>query len=115
MIRFFEKFSKLSEMANLVPIDTGLPMAVYVSDKSGVPHGARLKVSKFYGGKIDKGNLFTITISDNPTVIGKNTGNIKLKDIELVKSFIVLNKDLLLQYWNFDIGIGEVLRKLRKL
>jgi hypothetical protein len=101
-------------MANLIPIETGLSMSIYISDKSGISHGTQLKVSKIYGGKIDKNSLFTITIDDEPLVIG-NTGNIKLKDIELVKKFILINKSSLLDYWNKKIGLvilGSLIKKV---
>jgi hypothetical protein len=114
MIKFDEDFVDLSEMANIRPADTGLTMCIYVSDKDNVrsQHRARIKVSKTYGDKISKSNLFVITVSDNPEVIG-NTGDIKEKDIKEVKNFIIKNKQVLIDYWNLIIGIGELLRKLK--
>jgi len=113
MIRFNE-FIDLSEMANIRPANTGLTMCIYVSDKENVAsnNSARLAVSKTYGDKISKSNLFTMTISDNPEVIG-NTGDIKEKDIKEVKNFILRNKQSLLDYWNLTIGIGELLENFK--
>lgn len=119
MINFFEKnlneFVDLSEMANLRKNSTDLPMVIYVSEKLNVrgKHGPRIKVSTIYGDKISKKNLFTVTISDTPEVIG-NTGDIKPKDLKKVIDFVVLNKKALLDYWELKIDIGDVIRKLKK-
>lgn len=99
----------ISEMANLTDEDTGLTnIVIYVSDKSNSRHGPRIKVSGFYS-KIDKTNLFSVTIEDNPKVIG-NVGNIRSRDVESIKSFVVRNKDILLKYWNLDISIGTLIK-----
>jgi len=118
MINFSEQelneFIDLSEMANIRPKNSGLSMCIYVSDKDNVKsqHSARIKVSKNYGDKISKNNTFSITISDNPEVVG-NTGDIKEKDINELKQFIIKNKELLLNYWNLKIDIGDVLSSLK--
>ena len=110
------EFLDLSEMANIRSKTTGLKMAIYISDKNNVNevHGARLKVSMSYGDKIQKNNLFTVTISKNPEVIG-NTGDIKSKDIEIVKKFIIDNFDELMKYWNCESDISEFLKNMKKV
>ncbi|MGA2433941.1 MAG: hypothetical protein ABSG25_01510 [Bryobacteraceae bacterium] len=100
--RLVEDKHEIYEMSNLRNYATGLPMVIWVQPKSGKEkHGARIKVAKMYGDKtID--DLFTITISDKPEVIG-DVGDIKMNDIKKVIKFIKINKDLLLSIWNDEI------------
>ena len=105
--------SMINEMANLGKRTTKLPCIVYISDKKGVTHGARIKVNSDYGDRWS-GNSFTITISDNPVVIG-NTYKIKQSDIEDIKDWVALNKNSLLKYWNEQIDIAELLDELKDI
>ena len=96
-------------MANVRPDETGLKMVVYISPRMGVKHGPRIKVSTFYGEKIyngtlhDKGNYFSITIEDEPRVIGR-VGDIKLEDVKKACQFVRENKDVLLKLWYDEIS-----------
>lgn len=50
---------------------------------------------------------FSMTIEDKPRVIG-NTGQICARDLVLVEKFIVLNKDILLEYWKQETPVDAV-------
>lgn len=102
-------------MANALTEDTGLPMVTYISQKNA-PHGPRIKVSKSYGDKVIPGNWFTMTIEQNPRVIGK-VGQIRARDINLVTDFIELNQKLLIEYWeqNPPLSTKRMLNSLRPL
>lgn len=105
---------KLNEMANYYFEDTGLPMPIYISDKRGVNHGARIKVSCLYSKTSNK--QFSITISDNPEVVANHdVGNIKSSDIKKAIEFVKLNKDILLQYWNLAISTGTLVKNMKKV
>ena len=114
MTKFFlEKKIDLFEMSNLRMRRTGLPMCIYVSEKGNSKPGARIKVSQVYGDKVFPSKFFVLTVSENPVVIG-DIGNIKEKDVSLVKNFIVDNLSLLLDLWEERIDIGELLDNLIK-
>ncbi|KAL0029905.1 hypothetical protein WJX77_006762 [Trebouxia sp. C0004] len=85
-------------MTNLCPKCTGLPFVVYVSTKGKVAHGPRIKASSKYGKKASKGDWFTITIEDQPQVIGETTG-LKRCDVQMAKKWVRVNKGKLLQIW----------------
>lgn len=88
----FEKES-LWEMSNLIPKDTGLKYIVWVSTQIGKEkHGPRIKV------EID-GNRVPVTIEDNPQWKSKKI-TIDAKSFNQIKEWILLNKKLLLDYWN---------------
>jgi hypothetical protein len=103
----------INEMANISKTSTRLPCKIYISDRLGVNHGPRIKVNADYSDKWS-GNSFTITISDTPTVIG-NTYKVKESDIEEIKDWILLNKDILLKYWKEEIDTVQFIERMRHL
>lgn len=103
----------INEMANISKTSTKLPCKIYISDRLGVNHGPRIKVNADYSDKWS-GKSFTITIANQPTVIG-NTFKIRESDIEEIKDWVLLNKDILLQYWKEEIDTVQFIEKMRSL
>lgn len=93
---------QLWEMANLRPSRTGLSVIVYVSEKNS-SHGPRIKFLNSYNDKVLPSNLVTMTVSDNPRVISSQRIRIKTKDINNIKRWVLLNKQLLTDLWNGQI------------
>lgn len=112
MSSFSEKIAVFG-MANLRPNDTGLPMVIWISEKSGVRHGPRIKVSLKRGDKIDPSNTVSITITKTP--VQKGIEKLPAKDFALVQKFIVLNIDLLLKYWHREVSTKELILKLKSI
>ena len=101
---------KLYEMANISKQKTGLPVMIWVSYNTGKEkHGARIKI------KIDN-TLIPISISDTPEVKA-SSANIKSGILKQITSWIVLNKKVLLKYWNAkgSLGIDYVLDNIIKV
>lgn len=89
------------EIANLQPRTTGLTSIVYVSWKGAAKHGPRIKVSNV-NGRMDPNDNFTVTIENEPRVIGK----CKLKQFDLanVIDWVKLNRKHLEYIWkNGDV------------
>ena len=99
----------LFEMANLISKYTGLEYIVWVSVRSNrEKHGPRIKV------KIQ--NVFIpVTISDEPKVAVST--NLRIPEFRNLQEWIILNKDLLLEYWNCDgkMDLQELLSKIKKV
>ena len=119
-MKAFKEFieeSILFEMANFRPKSTGLKTTIFVS--SGYVagkllfHGPRIKVSKIYTDKMNHLNTFTMTISDEPEVIG--THYLDSKDIDQIKDFIRLNKNVLLAYWDGEYDTSDLYGNLQKI
>jgi hypothetical protein len=53
-------------MANLRPADTGLPMAVWVSEHGNAQHDARIRVSMAHGPRSDPNNTAIVAIRPAP-------------------------------------------------
>jgi len=102
----------LSEMANVTSVDSGLPMNIYVSDKSGISHGPRIKVQTNHSQTIRKDLFVSVSISDNPEIMAGS--GLSASDFKIASDFILKNKTALLQYWNMQIGIGELLKQFRQ-
>lgn len=99
----------LFEMSNLFPIDTGLAEVVWVSVKN-VSHGPRIKVFK---GAAATGSTFSVTIEDQPKVIGKPF--VSAKELKKIFKFVNLNKENLIKYWDFQMSTREMLDSIKKL
>lgn len=102
----------LFEFSNLIQADAGLPMIVWVSVKLHSA-GARVKVQKDDSTRINPNNTFSVSISDEPRIVaGEYNDN---KNLELLCKWIKLNKDVLLNYWNFEISTKEMLEKIKSI
>jgi hypothetical protein len=93
---YLENFCWLS--AIIGPETTGMPMVIYVSPKHA-PHGPQIKVNQRYEGRLVAGECFSVTIEDEPLILGE-TGDIRVSGLCKLRSFIQINKELLLDYWD---------------
>lgn len=105
----------LFEMANLRISDTGLPVNIWLDEagvQRNVQHAApRLKFQNNYSEKADPNNLIPISISTHPQVLA-GTVRIKNKDLNTIKTFIILNESLLKEHWNGDISTIKMYSQL---
>ena len=100
---------KFYEMANISKQKTGLDFIIWIMYKTNKEkHGPRIKI------KINN-DFVPITISNDPEL--KASIKIDSKSLNKIKKFILINKDILLKYWDGmgDIGIDEILNKIKKV
>lgn len=84
---------RVCDMANLREKTTGINTIIFVSSREH-RHKPRLKVLRSLK------ESFSVSIEDNPRVILGDPSIVSTKVLEQVKEWIILNKDLLLEYWN---------------
>ena len=99
----------LFEMSNLVPENTGLEYIVWIIPKNNrEKHGPRIKVNI-------NNILIPVSVNDNPQVM-VNTDK-QIPDFNNLQKWIVLNKDILLQYWDSKgtMSMRTVLDGIKKL
>ena len=89
-----------------------MPLVIWVSEKGNANHGPRIKVSKIYGDKFNVTNSFLIEIN-SLKVIG-DTAKIKERDINKIKEWIVINKELLLKVWNSQMYNTDFINNMKK-
>lgn len=107
-----EEERALFEMANLYPEDTGLPMTVWVSPRGTARHDARVKVCMVHGNRMTVDNLAVMSVRPEPKLLH---GELAPKDERAVAGWIRLNEDVLIAYWNGEIGTGAMVRGLQKV
>lgn len=105
---------ELLEMANITDAESGIDNVVIWIGPNPPSHGMRIKVSNI-PNKIDGSDCFTLTIP-NFKIIGKvNKSFIDNEKIEQIKQFVLLNKEVISSYSNFDISTGELIKNLKKI
>lgn len=110
-----EDLKPMSEMANVQVDETGLPVVIWIEERSDTPddrHGPRMKVMTHFG-KWRPSESVSVTISRNPEVMGKR--NLDIYIFNKVKEFIALNYDLLWLYWEHGISTTEIIKKFIKV
>jgi len=101
-------------MAKLFPQDTGLPMAVWITENDGYQHDVRVKVSKLRGGKgAWRHDSVEVGIRPEPKEIV--TGSLSADDFKAVAEWIKLNRETIIDYWNDGLSLGELHARLKKL
>ena len=109
---------KIEEMgATLRKKRTGLPVNLFLDDARGYRSSGHWKRIKFQADKGDSPNTRTMipmSIADDPQILVKNPKmSLSSKDIEQIKIFVKLNKDLLLQLSDAQIDIIEFVNKMK--
>ena len=89
------------EMANLRPETTGLPFVVWISQRGSAKHDVRIKLSKTPRAGPD---WMTITVRPEVRDI---SGQLPAAELLLVRRWIELNRDALVQFWDGDIAYTE--------
>jgi hypothetical protein len=92
----------LFDMANLRPERTGLPVVVFISQRGGARHDARVKVAK--GPKVRASEMATVTIRPSVRVV---RGSVDPADLAVLDQWIGINRAVLVDYWNGDIEYTE--------
>jgi hypothetical protein len=92
----------LFEMANLRSERTGLPFVVFISQKGGARHDVRIKLAR--APKVRPSEMYTVALRPAPRLI---RGRLSTQEFDLVRKWIELNMDVLLDYWNGDIEYTE--------
>ena len=99
-------------MANLSGRSTGLPMVIWVSPGYGAKHTPRIEIQRQYGDRSTGRDVIAITISDKPRIVAGS--GLSQDDLELVTKFILLNKNILLNYWS-DANTEEMCEGIKKI
>ncbi len=100
-----KRYTRFYEMANVAPVDSGLPYKVWISPQPANRHLPRLKV------EFEKGILVPVYISDDPKIPNSVMRKFKIsaKKYALVKEWILWNKWYLMMHWNGDMTDKEAL------
>ncbi len=92
---------ELFEMANVRPEASGLPFIVWISEKGRARHDVRVKVSP--GARVRE---FVASVSVRPSV-EVVAGALPERDLELLRAWIDINREVIVRYWDGDIVYTE--------
>ena len=109
-------------MANISQNTTGLDVIVWVqtiNTQSNVKHNLpRIKFQNNTETRVQIHELIPISISDNPQILLNNNDLNKIKisqaQINVIKQWIIKNKEILIDYWEEKITTSELWQKLKK-
>jgi hypothetical protein len=102
----------LFEFANISPKSTGLPFVVWISPSMCADHDVQVQVS--YGTRVGRSDLIPVALRPEVQVIGN--GTLKDHDLDLLKQWVELNFDLILDYWEYrNEDLLEVLTSMKPL
>lgn len=109
-------------MGNFSQNATGLDVIVWVqtiNTQSNVKHNLpRIKFQNNTETRVQIHELIPISISDNPQILLNNNDLNKIKisqaQINVIKQWIIKNKEILIDYWEEKITTSELWQKLKK-
>jgi hypothetical protein len=90
------------DMANLRPQRTGLPFVVFISQKGGARHDVRVTLART--AKVRPSEMITVAVRPPPRVI---RGEISARELDLVREWIELNREVLIDYWDGVVEYTE--------
>jgi hypothetical protein len=96
------------------PEDTGLPMAVWITENDGYPHDVRVKVSKLHGGG-GSWRHDSVSVGVRPQPHEIVPGSLPAADFALVRQWIELNRQTILEFWDGKLTPRQVQAQLQKL
>ena len=102
----------LYEMANLFPRTTGLPMTVWVSARGRARHDVRIKVNIAHGNQMSADNTAVVSVRPSPHLIA---GRLSADDVRAVYSWVRLNSETIVAYWDGNIDTVQLAQTLKPL
>jgi hypothetical protein len=101
----------------LVPDDTGLGRAVWITENAGYRHDVRVKVSRRRSGRGQWPDAVYVSVRPQCAEIPSASGRRELPpdDLAEVCRWIDLNRDLIIDFWDGAVTAREVYGRLRKL
>ena len=107
-----EASEDLFEMATLYPATTELPMTVWVSPCGVARHDVRIGVNMTHGNRMTIANTAIVAVGPVPRVV---TGQLLSTDEQTVFSWVTLNEDALVAYWEGRVDAAGLMQRLRRV
>ena len=102
----------LYEMTNIYPRTSGLPMTVWISPRGRARHDARVKVCRVPGNRMVPEDTAVVSVRPEPALI---EGELDADALRAVQAWILLNRDVLIDFWNGETDGVELAQRLRRV
>src|SRR4051794_3235306 len=96
-------------MSNLHPRTTGLPFVVWIAVNDG-SDDVHVKITP--GPQARPDQFVSVAIGRDVKAI---RGEMNESDLDLLRQWVRLNRDVILRYWNADIDTAEAIATLRSI
>ena len=103
----------LGDMASYPTEDTGVDNTIFISTKTGVRHGPRIKLAIDPPESFSPGGVTASIAIDSGQVVAGTEPSAKV--LKQVRQWIELNRDALLEYWNCRISTPEFGRRMKSI
>lgn len=101
----------LTEMVSYRKNVTGIGHTVFISPRGNARHGPRLEIAIDLPDSLDpRTQTASVSIGMEPVVVG---GMIPGELLQQVNQFILLNRDVLLDYWSYRIDTDQLRNRLK--
>jgi hypothetical protein len=111
MGRFQEQY-RFDEGSSYGKRTTGIDNTIWISPKGNTRHAARLEVAIDPPHAIKPGGkTAAVAIHDGSLVEGDMPANL----LKQVRHFITLNRDVLIEYWNYEILTDVMEQRLKEV
>jgi hypothetical protein len=102
----------LQEMVSVTKAETGVDNTIWISPKGNTRHAPRIKLAIDPPDSFDpRGETASIMIDDGKVVAGEVPSKLRKQ----VRKFLDLNRDVLLEYWDYRIGTKQLFERLRSI
>jgi hypothetical protein len=102
----------LEEMVSYRKNVTGVDNTVFISPKGATQHGPRIKLAIDPPDSINpQRKTASVAIDDGEVVAGEVSAELLKK----VQEFVRINRDVLIEYWNYQIDTGELRERLKSI
>jgi hypothetical protein len=98
-------------MINLRGRSTGLPMNIWIGPRGHARHAARIKVQMDHRAQFDLGQLAVIGIDPIELIEGR----LSTDDLVLIRRYVTLNRQAILDHWRETTDGVELARALKPL
>lgn len=113
-----ETQSRFYEMgATLHKKDTGLPVNIWIDDMAWkqTGHWKRIKFQPDKGDRSDTRTFIPMSIEEEPQIKVKKKISINSQEIEQIRQFVRINRDILEKYADQQITINDFLQQMKRL
>jgi hypothetical protein len=102
----------LEEMVTYRKNVTGVERTIFISPKGNTRHAPRIKIAIDPPDGVDpRGETASIAIADGAVT----AGDVPPRLLDQARRFIALNRDVLLDYWDYRIDTDELRQRLKSI
>jgi hypothetical protein len=109
---------RITEMTVLRKEETGLPVAIWLDDGAtflNTGHAKRIKFQSDKSGHPVSTNMVSMSIDDDPQVLVDQKLELKSKEVEMIKAFVKINKEPLLDLSDKKITIDVFRQRMQRV